>query len=137
MEIDSIRTIPADELSWKAVRASGPGGQNVNKVSSKVELRFDLARTRVIDNDAKARLRAMPGVRLDSDGWLILVSQVTRDQPRNLEDARRRLRDLIVAALVRPKKRRPTKPKRGAIERRLTDKKRASAKKSDRRTTDY
>ncbi len=115
-------TIPAEELTMAAVRASGPGGQNVNKVASKVELRFDLAGSAVLSGPVKGRLRALAGNRLDQDGALLIVSQKTRDQRRNLDDARERLRDLVVQALVVPKERRPTKPTRGSKMRRLGDK---------------
>jgi ribosome-associated protein len=125
-------TIPARELSWSAARASGPGGQNVNKVASKVELRFDLSASTALDPATKARLRALAGARLDADGRLIVVSQQTRDQGRNLEDAREKLRVLILHALERPKVRRPTRPSRGATVRRLDDKRRQGDKKRAR-----
>src|SRR5262245_3057200 len=115
-------TIPADELRWTSVRSSGPGGQNVNKVSSKVELRFDFERSRVLGADTKARLRALAASRLDSDGQLLVVSQATRDRQRNLEDARAKLGDLVLRASERPKRRRATRPSRGAKETRLREK---------------
>ncbi len=132
LPINSVITVPASCLTWSASRASGPGGQNVNKVSSKVELRFDIAACAVLDSGTKDRLRALASTMLDSEGRILLVSQKTRDQPKNLEDAREKLRDLIVRALVRPKRRRPTKPSRGAVARRLDEKSRASKKKKDR-----
>lgn len=119
--VDSV-VIPGHDLRWTAVRASGPGGQNVNKVSSKVELWFDLAATSALSDEVKARLRAAAGSRLDTAGVLRLVSQETRDQRVNLGLARERLAELIRAALVRPKRRRPTKPSRGQRERRLAEK---------------
>jgi ribosome-associated protein len=122
--------IPAEELSWSASRASGPGGQNVNKVSSKVDLRFDLPRNSRLSPEAKLRLAQSS--RLDADGCVIVISQVTRDQSRNLEDAREKLALLIRAALVVPKKRRPTKKTRGSQERRLGEKKKHGALKRDR-----
>src|SRR5262245_8990085 len=124
--------IPAGDLSWTAVRASGPGGQNVNKVSSKVQLRFALGRTSALDEAVKSRLRAMFGSRVDADGDLSIVSQLTRDQVRNLEDARDKLRSLILAALFVPKRRKKTRPSRGARQRRLDDKKRHGEKKRAR-----
>lgn len=124
--------IPADELSWTAVRASGPGGQNVNKVSSKVELRFDVEATRTIDDAAKARLATLAGSRLDTSGVLHIVVQDTRDQRRNLELARERLSELVAQALVRPRVRKKTKPGRGARERRLSDKRHRSSTKAQR-----
>ena len=130
--IDPQHAIPAEELHWTAVRASGPGGQNVNKVASKVELRFDLGGTKVLDDATKARLAASAGSKLDSAGILHVVVQDTRDQRQNLAIARERLAEMIRAALVRPKRRRPTRPSRGAKERRLEEKRRASATKRGR-----
>jgi ribosome-associated protein len=128
--------IPEADLTWTAVRASGPGGQNVNKVASKVELRFDLAGTRALSEAVKARLRALAGGRIDRYGVLLVTSQKHRDQPRNLEDARDKLAALIAEALVPPRPRRPTRPTRGSVERRIGAKKRRSAAKKDRRSAD-
>jgi ribosome-associated protein len=125
-------TIPERELEWTAVRASGPGGQNVNKVSSKVELRFDFETSSAFGASVKARLRALAQHRLDGDGRILIVSQVTRNQPQNLEDARQRLAELIARALVAPKLRRPTKPSRAAKRRRVDDKRVNSQKKQAR-----
>lgn len=116
--------IPEADLSWRAVRSSGPGGQNVNKVASKVELRFDVAGTAALDAETKARL----GV-----SELIVTSQATRDQGRNLEDARAKLAAIVARALHRPKKRKPTKPTKGSRERRLQAKARHSRLKAARR----
>jgi len=127
--------IPAGDLSWRAVRSSGPGGQNVNKVASKVELRFDLDGTRALDDETKTRLRALAGTRL-AGGEVIVTSQAARDQKQNLDDARAKLADLIARALHRPKKRRPTKPTRGSVERRLAGKQRRSKLKSQRASDD-
>lgn len=125
--------IPARDLSWTAARSSGPGGQNVNKVSSKVDLRFDLAGSGALAPELKARVRAKAGAsRLDAEGRVVIVSQVTRDQKRNLEDAREKLAQLVRAAMVVPKKRRKTKPSRGAQERRLGEKKRRGEIKKGR-----
>lgn len=125
--------LPASELGWTAVRSGGPGGQNVNKVATKVELRFDLAATRVLGPEVKARLRALARGRLDAEGRVVVTSQATRNQVKNLEDAREKLAALVRAALVRPKKRRPTQPTRAARERRTTEKRRQSEKKRFRR----
>jgi ribosome-associated protein len=127
--VDGRVSIPAAELSWSAARSSGPGGQNVNKVASKVELLFDLAGSRALRPDTKARLRALAGKRVDSEGQLHVVSQRTRDQLRNLEDAREKLAALIAAALIVPRERRPTKPTRGSQRRRVDEKRRTSGKK--------
>jgi ribosome-associated protein len=133
LRIDHRITLPAADLVWTAVRASGPGGQNVNKVASKVDLRFDLEGTRALPPDVKARLRAIAGTKITVDGWLVVTSQVTRDQARNLADAREKLRGLILQATVVPKKRRKTKPHKGAREERLRTKKAQGRKKEDRR----
>jgi ribosome-associated protein len=127
-------TIPASELRFTSVRASGPGGQNVNKVASKVELRFDFERSRVLGVDLKTRLRALASGRLDADGAILIVSQLTRDRQRNLEDARQKLAELLIAAARRPKRRRPTRPSKGATESRLQEKRHHSDRKRARGT---
>jgi len=125
-------TIPERELEWTAVRASGPGGQNVNKVSSKVELRFDFEESEALSDSVKARLRALAQHRLDAEGRILITSQVTRNQPQNLEDARKRLAELIAKAMVTPKRRRPTRPSRAAKRARVNDKRVHSKKKQSR-----
>lgn len=123
LHVNARVTIAAHELAWIAVRASGPGGQNVNKVSSKVELRWDVPGSSAISGAAKARLRAQQRNRLDADGRLLVTSQKTRDQHRNLEDALAKLAEMVREALIVPKTRRPTKPTRGSKERRIKAKK--------------
>jgi ribosome-associated protein len=134
--IDGAVTIPAGELSWTAVRASGPGGQNVNKVASKVELRFDLAASVALGEDVKSRLHALARSRVDAEGKLVVTSQLTRDRGRNLEDARAKLADLIRKALTVPRRRKATRPSLGSKRRRLEGKRRQGEKKAGRRTTD-
>jgi ribosome-associated protein len=124
-------SVPADAIGVRAVRASGPGGQNVNKVSSKVELRVDIDRIEGLDAAARERLRA--AATLDAEGQLLVTSQRTRDQPKNLADARDKVRALVERSLHVPRARRKTRPTRGSVERRLTDKKRRTEAKANRR----
>ena len=111
------------EITEQFVRASGPGGQNVNKVSTKVSLRFEADRSPNLSAAVKARLKKIAGTKWTVDGAIVIQCDETRSQIRNREIAQDRLKDLIKKALVVPKRRRPTKPSRGAIERRLKSKK--------------
>jgi ribosome-associated protein len=134
--IDEAHTLPAAELSWTAVRSGGPGGQNVNKVATKVELRFDLGHTRALDLETRTRLAAIAGTRVDSEGILLVRSQKTRDQLKNLEDARAKLRELVVRALHREPPRKPTKVSRAQKRRRVEDKRKQGERKRARRADD-
>jgi ribosome-associated protein len=124
--------IPEAELRWTAVRASGPGGQNVNKVASKVDLRFDFEQSDALSDELKARIRANATGRLDAEGKLHIMSQLTRNQPDNLEDARQKLAEVLRAALVTPKKRRKTKPSRAKKAARVAEKRVHAQKKQNR-----
>lgn len=114
------------ELSETFVRASGPGGQNVNKVSSAVQLRFDVRRSPSLPNDVAIRLMRLAGKRLTKDGVIVIVAQSHRTQERNRDDARERLFDLIRQAAVRPEIRRPTKVPKAQKRQRLEGKKHRS-----------
>ena len=129
IRVTNAVTVPGAALALAFSRSSGPGGQNVNKVASKVELRVDLSRIEGLREDARRRLDALTASRRDADGRLLVTSQRTRDQHRNLEDARAKVRDLVARALRAPKRRRPTRATAGSIEARLKIKKRDSAVK--------
>ncbi|HVV81611.1 MAG TPA: alternative ribosome rescue aminoacyl-tRNA hydrolase ArfB [Kofleriaceae bacterium] len=124
--------IPVDELRFAFARSSGPGGQNVNKVASKVELRWTPGDSTALGPDDRAWLLAKLGGRLTTEGELIVVSEKTRDQLVNRGDATDKLVAIVRAALVRPKPRKATKPSRRAKERRLGAKKRRADVKSGR-----
>jgi len=114
--------IPERELSISFVRAAGPGGQNVNKVSTAAQLRFDLAGSSVLNPAAKARLRLLAGHRVIADGSLLIMARNHRTQEGNRREALERLQKLIAAALIEPKKRRATRPTRASQVRRVDSK---------------
>lgn len=124
--------LPVSELSYAFARSGGPGGQNVNKVASKAEVRWTPSTSSALSEGDRAWLLAKLGGRLTTEGELIVVSEKTRDQLVNRADATEKLVELVRAALVRPKPRRATKPSRGAKERRLGEKKRRAVVKSGR-----
>lgn len=123
VEVGPGLSLDEDELIFRAARASGPGGQHVNKTSSAIELRFDVAASPALAEDVKARLTRLGGARMTQEGVLVLFAQGYRSQELNRQEATERLFELIRAAAVRPKARRPTKPTKASKERRLEAKK--------------
>jgi ribosome-associated protein len=121
--------IPDSELEVAAIRSAGPGGQNVNKVASAVQLRFALDRNVSLREDVKARLRSLAGQRLTDAGEILIAARSHRSQEQNRREAEDRLRDLVLRALVVPKKRVATKPSRASKERRLESKTRSQKTK--------
>lgn len=129
--------VPRHELTFRATRSGGPGGQHVNKTSSRVELTWSVAATAALGPELRARALERLASRLDSEGVLRIVSDRTRSQLQNKEDATERFAEILAAALTIPKQRRPTKVSRAVKARRLDAKKRHGAKKADRRHRDH
>ena len=132
LDISEQVAIPDEELEWKFIRSSGPGGQNVNKVANAVQLRFLLPRNTSISPSAKHRLRRMAGQRLVDDGTILISARDERSQEQNRRAALERLADLVRAALIEPKIRKKTRPTRASKERRIESKKRRSSVKRER-----
>jgi ribosome-associated protein len=126
-------TIPADELEFRASRAGGPGGQHVNKTSSRIEVRWKVTESAAVTDSERARILAKLGSRIDREGWLRVVAAGTRSQLRNREAARERLLALVEKALAVPKPRRATRVPAGERERRLLLKRQRSRIKASRR----
>jgi ribosome-associated protein len=136
LQVTPELAIDDSELEERFVRASGPGGQNVNKVATAVQLRFDLSRSSALADDVRERLRTIAGSRMTADGVLVIDARRHRTQAQNREDARERLADLVRQALVKPKRRRKTRPTRGSVEKRMQSKRIRSDTKRGRGNVD-
>lgn len=132
IRITDTISIDEDEIEESFVRSSGPGGQNVNKLSTAVQLRFDVRRSPSLPNDVAIRLMKLAGKRLTKDGVLVIIAQTARTQERNRAEARERLVDLIREASVKPVKRVATRPTRASKTKRLEGKKRRAEVKGMR-----
>ncbi len=134
LQVTPDLAIPDDELDERFIQASGPGGQNVNKVATAVQLRFDAAGSRVLSPEVRERLLHAAGSRLTADGAVLITARRFRTQEANRRDARARLAALIARAMQEPRPRRPTRPSRAAHERRLQEKAQRGAIKRQRGT---
>jgi ribosome-associated protein len=134
LTIDDRLSIPRDEFRWEYSRSGGPGGQNVNKVNSKVQLRWNPGASPSLPEPVRARLLAALGDRLTGDGDLLIASQTSRDQGRNVDACLEKLSALVLAAAHPPRPRRSTRPTRASQKRRAAEKARRSETKRSRRT---
>ena len=134
LELSETLAIPRTELVYRASRAGGAGGQHVNTSSTRIELLWNVRQTQALDAEQRTRVETKLASRLDGDGWLRVVSSARRSQGQNREAAEERLVTLIRGALVVPKRRKATKPSRGAKEARLAEKKKRGDTKRQRRT---
>ncbi len=129
--------IPDSELDFKFSRSSGPGGQNVNKTSSKASLRWNPFLSEVLSSEQISRLKKSYPNLITSEGFILISSDRYRDQPRNIEDTKEKLDQIIESIWFAPKQRKKTKPSRGSIQARITEKKNRGATKKSRQRIDY
>ena len=132
LEVNHRISIPLKEFQFSFARSGGPGGQNVNKVNSKVTLHWDVTTSPSLPEDVRARFLAQYPRRINKEGLFVINSERFRDQGRNVADCTNKLRDLLLLVATSPKKRRPTKPTKGSKERRLAGKREKSQKKQER-----
>ena len=133
LQLSAGLAIPRSELSYRASRAGGAGGQHVNTSSTRIELLWNVRTSGVLDEDSRARITERLASRIDGEGWIRVVSSVRRSQTQNRDAAEARLIELLKHALVVQKRRKPTKPSRGAKEARLSEKKKRGDTKRQRR----
>lgn len=133
LRVNDRITIPFTEFDFTFARSGGPGGQNVNKVNSKVTLRWNITSSPSLPSDVLARFRSKYHRRMTKDGELVMHSQRYRDQGRNVADCLEKLRELLLEVAVAPRRRKPTRPTKGSVQRRLTAKKQRSNRKQNRR----
>jgi len=137
IRLDNNITIGRDELKFDFIRSSGPGGQNVNKVATAAQLRFNAAGSPSLPEDVRQRLISAAGKKINSEGILVIEAKRYRTQDKNRQDAIARLKLLLQKALSKPKKRVKTKPSPASNIKRITDKKKTAEKKQNRRFTDF
>ena len=137
LELSGTTIIPRSELSYRASRAGGAGGQHVNTSSTRIELLWNVWTTTALDEEARSRVAEKLASRIDSEGWIRVVSSARRSQIQNREAAEKRLIELLKGALVVQKRRKTTKPSRGAKEARLSEKKKRGDTKRQRRPDSF
>ena len=137
LELSASTTIPRSELSYRASRAGGAGGQHVNTSSTRIELLWNVWATTALDDEARSQVVEKLATRIDSEGWIRVVSSARRSQSQNREAAEARLVELLRGALIVQKRRKATKPSRGAKEARLTEKKKRGDTKRQRRPDSF